>query len=113
MRSILLIIFFLISVLLISVIILQKNKSTDISGNSFNVGASTTLFGSSGSNNFMVKITSILAALFFIISLIFGNITNNIKKKDKNIDKISIKEKENLGNTLNFPPSVNEDIPSG
>lgn len=110
MRSILLIIFFLISFLLIGVIILQKNKSTDIGGNSFNVGASTTLFGSSGSNNFMIKITSILATLFFSISLIFGNITNNSKEKDKNTNEISEK-KQDLDKSLNQLPSSHNDIP--
>lgn len=110
MKSILLIIFFLISFLLIAVIILQKNKSTDIGGNSFNVGASTTLFGSSGSNNFMIKITSILATLFFTISLIFGNITNNSKEKDKNTNEM-YKKKQYSNSLSSKQNSLNEDIP--
>lgn len=94
MKTILLIFFFLISILLILVIILQKGKSSDFSGNSFSLGASTTLFGSSGSSNFMTRTTSILATLFFMISLIFGNIT--AEKKQENIVK-----KEQKSITLN------------
>ncbi|MDT9587296.1 MAG: preprotein translocase subunit SecG [Candidatus Arsenophonus melophagi] len=71
----LLVIFLFISIALISIIILQC-KATDF-GVSFGSGASSTLFGSSGTGHFMTKMTAIFAALFFSISLILGNLTAN------------------------------------
>lgn len=113
MRIILLILFFLVSVLLILVIMLQKGKSSDFSGNSLNLGASTTLFGSSGSSNFMTRTTSILATLFFIISLIFGNITSEKKQKNiKNISKINTKSINTHKSNKKILSSENNDIPS-
>ncbi|MFS1538566.1 MAG: preprotein translocase subunit SecG [Candidatus Phlomobacter fragariae] len=72
----LLVIFLLVSIALICMIVLQQGKGADM-GASFGAGASATLFGSSGSGNFMTRITAIFAALFFVISLILGNLTSN------------------------------------
>ncbi|WP_127956498.1 preprotein translocase subunit SecG [Serratia microhaemolytica] len=73
MYEALLVIFLLISIGLISLVMLQQGKGADM-GASFGSGASGTLFGSSGSGNFMTRMTAILATLFFIISLVLGNI---------------------------------------
>ncbi|OAT16132.1 preprotein translocase subunit [Buttiauxella gaviniae ATCC 51604] len=59
---------------------LQQGKGADM-GASFGAGASATLFGSSGSGNFMTRMTAVLATLFFIISLVLGNLNTN--KTDK------------------------------
>ena len=72
----LLIIFLLAAIGLIGLIMLQQGKGADM-GASFGAGASATLFGSSGSGNFMTRMTGILAAVFFIISLVLGNMTAN------------------------------------
>ena len=60
----LLIIFLLAAIGLIGLIMLQQGKGADM-GASFGAGASATLFGSSGSGNFMTRMTGILAAVFF------------------------------------------------
>ncbi|KFC77677.1 preprotein translocase subunit [Buttiauxella ferragutiae ATCC 51602] len=59
---------------------LQQGKGADM-GASFGAGASATLFGSNGSGNFMTRMTAVLATLFFIISLVLGNLNTN--KTDK------------------------------
>ncbi|ASV32974.1 preprotein translocase subunit SecG [Candidatus Williamhamiltonella defendens] len=82
----LLIFFLLISILLVGCIMLQQGKGTDV-GASFGVGASTSLFGSNGSGNFMTRMTSVLATLFFIISLILGNIATNKKSEWENLNQ--------------------------
>ncbi|MFP3014226.1 MAG: preprotein translocase subunit SecG [Arsenophonus sp.] len=76
MYTTLLVIFLLISTVLIWIIMLQETKYSDIES-SFGSGASATLFGSSGLGNFMTRLTAIFAALFFVISLILGNLTSN------------------------------------
>lgn len=76
MYQILLVILLIVALALISLILLQQGKGAGI-GASFGAGASGTLFGSSGSGNFMTRMTAVLAALFFIISLLLGNINSN------------------------------------
>ncbi len=71
----LLIIFLLAAIRLIGLIMLQQGKGADMELHS--VRALLQLFGSSGSGNFMTRMTGILAAVFFIISLILGNMTAN------------------------------------
>ncbi|ETT04649.1 putative preprotein translocase, SecG subunit [Providencia alcalifaciens F90-2004] len=72
----LLVVFLLAAIGLIGLVMLQQGKGADM-GASFGAGASATLFGSSGSGNFMTRMTGIFAAVFFVISLILGNMTAN------------------------------------
>ncbi|RPE04522.1 preprotein translocase subunit SecG [Candidatus Pantoea deserta] len=76
MYEALLVIFLIVAIALVGLIMLQQGKGADM-GASFGAGASATLFGSTGSGNFMTRMTGILAALFFIISLVLGNLNTN------------------------------------
>ena len=69
MYEALLVVFLIVAIGLVGLVMLQQGKGADM-GASFGAGASGTLFGSSGSGNFMTRMTGILAALFFIISAI-------------------------------------------
>ena len=80
MYEALLVVFLIVALGLVGLIILQQGKGADM-GASFGAGASATLFGSSGSGNFMTRMTAVLATLFFIISLVLGNLNTN--KTDK------------------------------
>lgn len=53
----------------IVLVLLQQGKGADM-GASFGGGASGSLFGSSGSTNFLSRTTAILAASFFVTSLV-------------------------------------------
>jgi len=57
----------LTAVALVVLVLLQRGKGAD-AGAAFGGGASQTVFGSSGSGNFMTRMTSVLAATFFITS---------------------------------------------
>src|SRR5690606_5875330 len=76
MYEALLVVFLIVAIGLVGLIMLQQGKGADM-GASFGAGASATLFGSSGSGNFMTRMTAVLATLFFIISLALGNINSN------------------------------------
>ena len=71
MYEALLVVFLIVAIGLVGLIMLQQGKGADM-GASFGAGASATLFGSSGSGNFMTRMTALLATLFFIISLVLG-----------------------------------------
>ena len=61
-------IFLVIGAVALGVLILiQQGKGADI-GAAFGSGSSNTLFGSDGSGNFLTKITTWLAIVFFVIS---------------------------------------------
>ncbi|TVP58932.1 MAG: preprotein translocase subunit SecG [Halomonadaceae bacterium] len=57
----------LVAVSLVVLVLLQRGKGAD-AGAAFGGGASQTVFGSSGSGNFMTRMTSVLALVFFITS---------------------------------------------
>jgi len=80
MYEALLVVFLIVAIGLVGLIMLQQGKGADM-GASFGAGSSATLFGSNGSGNFMTRMTAVLAALFFIISLILGNLNSNKTQK--------------------------------
>jgi len=82
MYEALLVVFLIVAIGLVGLIMLQQGKGADM-GASFGAGASATLFGSSGSGNFMTRMTALLATLFFIISLVLGNINSNKTNKSE------------------------------
>lgn len=53
---------------LIALVLIQHGKGADI-GAAFGSGASNTMFGSQGVTPFLVKVTAILAFVFFLTSL--------------------------------------------
>lgn len=85
MQQIILIIHVLAAVCLIALVLLQHGKGAD-AGAAFGSGASQTMFGSVGSVPFLVKVTAILAALFFITSLTLGYLTAQQAKHIKQIN---------------------------
>ena len=68
LENILLAVHVLVAVALIGFVLLQHGKGADM-GAAFGSGASGSLFGASGSANFLSRTTAILATLFFMTSL--------------------------------------------
>ena len=81
MYEILLVVYLVIAIALIGFILLQKSKGGGM-GASFGAGASGTVFGSSGSGNFLTKTTTFLAIGFFAVALALGNMTSNRDASD-------------------------------
>ncbi len=76
MYEALLVIFLLVAIALIALVLIQQGKGADM-GASFGAGSSATIFGSSGAGNFLTRTTAILATLFFVLSLVLGNLTSS------------------------------------
>ena len=53
---------------IIGLVLLQHGKGADM-GSGFGGGASSSLFGATGSANFLSRTTAVLATLFFVLSL--------------------------------------------
>ena len=58
----------LIALTIIGLVLLQHGKGADM-GSGFGGGASASLFGATGSANFLSRTTAVLAAIFFLMSL--------------------------------------------
>ena len=74
--NILLVVQILTALVMIGLILIQHGKGADM-GAAFGSGSSGSLFGASGSANFLSRSTSVLAAVFFVCTLAlayFGNL---------------------------------------
>ena len=66
--NIVIIVHVLVALAIIGLVLLQHGKGADM-GSGFGGGASSSLFGATGSANFLSRATAILAAIFFTLSL--------------------------------------------
>lgn len=85
--EILLIVYLIVAIMLIGTVLLQQGKGAEM-GASFGAGGSNTVFGSSGSGNFMTRTTAVLATLFFVISLTIGSITAHRDKQGSEFENL-------------------------
>ena len=75
-NSILLVSQVILSISLIVLVLMQHGKGAD-AGAAFGSGASSTVFGSRGSGNFLSKATAIIATLFFIVCMALTYVASN------------------------------------
>ena len=68
METVVWILHLLVAATLVGLVLLQHGKGADM-GAAFGSGASGSLFGSSGSANFLSRATAIAATLFFLTSM--------------------------------------------
>ena len=67
---------------------LQQGKNTDM-GCSFSANTSNALFGSSSNGTIITCMTAVLAMLFFVLSLVLGNLISSQKQKSRQVDNIN------------------------
>ena len=68
MLTLIIVIHVIVAVAIVGLVLLQQGKGAD-AGASCGAGASQTVFGSSGSGNFLVRATTVAATIFFVTSL--------------------------------------------
>lgn len=66
----------LVGLAVIGLVLLQHGKGADM-GAAFGSGASGSLFGASGSANFLSRTTGVLAGIFFVTSLTLSYLATN------------------------------------
>ncbi len=64
MQTFVLVVHIILAVLMIVLILVQHGKGAD-AGASFGGGGAATVFGASGSGNFLTRLTAVLTALFY------------------------------------------------
>ncbi|MDD3482049.1 preprotein translocase subunit SecG [Azovibrio restrictus] len=77
--SLVLTVHILVAIAIIGLVLVQHGKGADM-GAAFGSGASGSLFGSSGSANFLSRSTGVLAAVFFITSLVLAYVASSAPK---------------------------------
>ena len=87
--EVLLVAYLIVALLLIGFVLIQQGKGADM-GASFGSGGSNTVFGSSGSGNFMSRTTAVLAGLFFFISLTLGALTANKENAEDEWENLEV-----------------------
>ncbi len=80
METIILVIDMLAALGVIGLVLLQHGKGADM-GAAFGSGASGSLFGVSGSTNFLSRTTAVLVAVFFVTSLALAYISGHRGKQ--------------------------------
>lgn len=110
--EILLVAYLVVALLLIGFVLIQQGKGADM-GASFGSGGANTIFGSSGSGNFMTRTTAILATLFFAISLILGNLTAGIEKKQDEWENLGIPAEVPSASVAEQSGESKTDVPQG
>ncbi len=97
MQELILAIHILVSITIIVLVMIQHGKGAD-AGAAFGSGASGTMFGSQGVTPFLTKVTTVLAAVFFVTSLTLSyysahhqndedQLLNNLTKQSQPVKK--------------------------
>ncbi|CAM3729221.1 preprotein translocase subunit SecG [Rheinheimera salexigens] len=109
MYEILIVVYLLVAISLIGLVLIQHGKGADM-GAAFGAGASATVFGSSGTGNFLTKTTTLLATVFFVVSIILGNYSTGQTKQADEWQDLSVPVTEQVDAVKQEPVS---DIPVG
>ena len=91
MYEILLVVYLIVSIILVGFVLIQQGKGAGM-GASFGSGASNTVFGASGSGNFMTRSTALFALAFFALSLVLGNLSTHKVSADEAFSDLTVDE---------------------
>ncbi|CAG67314.1 MULTISPECIES: preprotein translocase subunit SecG [Acinetobacter] len=103
MHTFVLVVHIILAVLIIGLVLIQHGKGAD-AGASFGGGGAATVFGASGSGNFLTRVTAVLTALFFVTSLSLA-----VFAKKQTTDAYSLKS---VQTTNSAPASTPETSPN-
>ncbi len=116
LQTVLLVIQVFVAVTLIGFILIQHGKGAD-AGAAFGSGASSTVFGSQGSGNFLTRITTVLAAAFLLNSLALGYLATQREAPasimEKSAVQVPVTVEEQLPGIPEQPPvNMDDDLPA-
>ena len=83
-HTLILVVHVLVALGIIGLVLLQHGKGADV-GAAFGSGASGSLFGATGSANFLSRMTAILAVVFFLTSLGLAYVATHKPRSDAGV----------------------------
>ena len=107
-ENLVLLVHVLLAIGVIAFVLIQRGKGAE-AGASFGGGASQTVFGSSGSGNFLTRTTAILVAGFFVTSLGLAVIA---KQKAAGLNAIDVPFVEEVAPNEGDAPLSNDSVES-
>lgn len=100
------------AIVIIVLVLLQQGKGADM-GAAFGGGASGSLFGASGSANFLSRMTALATTVFFVTSLTLTYYSNSDRGEESIMQKLELKSDKAADSTENIKsPDVEEDSSS-
>ena len=94
---------------LIGLVLLQQGKGADV-GAAFGSGSSGTVFGSSGGANFLTRLTTFFAVLFFVLSFSLAYLAKERTQSSATLPMIELSDRENEDSETTLEVD-NEEIP--
>ncbi len=107
METLILILHVLVGAGVIGLVLLQHGKGADM-GAAFGSGSAGSLFGASGSANFLSRFTAVLATLFFVTSLGLTYIGSKQSKPQGVLERAPTEQTKDP--TSKAPPAVDKDV---
>ncbi len=86
LHTVILIVHVFLALAIIGLVLMQRGKGAE-AGAAFGAGASGTVFGASGSANFLSHTTAVLATLFFLTSLALAYLARDVRVPDSIVDQ--------------------------
>ena len=84
----------IVALSIIGLVLLQHGKGADM-GSGFGGGASSSLFGATGSANFLSRATAALATVFFLLSLALAYLaTNRPRESGSIVDRVPAQQQQ-------------------
>ena len=94
---------------LIGLVLLQQGKGADV-GAAFGSGSSGTVFGSSGGANFLTRLTTFFAVLFFVLSFSLAYLAKERTQSFATLPMVELSDQENEDSESTLEVD-NEEIP--
>jgi preprotein translocase subunit SecG len=110
MHAILLGLHILVAIALIALVLLQHGKGADV-GAAFGSGASGTVFGARGSASFLSRVTAVLAALFFAISMSLAYLGTQVVDRGSVVERVQAAEEGQAPKTPEQPATETPERP--
>lgn len=104
LQTVLLVVQVFVAITLIGFILIQHGKGAD-AGAAFGSGASSTVFGSQGSGNFLTKVTTVLAVAFLLNSLALGYLATKREAPASVMEKIEQVEQQAVQSSAQQEPN--------
>ena len=107
MEGLLLVIHIFVCLLLIVVVLLQSGKSADLAG-AFGGAGSQSTFGPRGAASIMGKMTTVLAVLFMVLTLMLMIVASRKTNVRSVLDKEEVKQEEKQ-DSIKIPPQQDQE----
>lgn len=104
MQTILTVFHLFLAVGLVGLILIQHGRGAD-AGAAFGSGASATVFGARGSGSFLSRSTAVLAALFFITSMVLAYFASQVDEPEGLMEGVELPAPVESGGTAPSRPA--------